>query len=105
VLAGLVALGEHLPSTPSLRLIRLASWLIILMGVTALGVGSGGLLEALAGVVAALQLPAWVRRWLPRPVALLVQRLTKVEDHDGDGRGALPVYSQVTSPQWRADNV
>lgn len=36
VLAGLVALSEHLPSTPHMQLTRVVSWLLLLLGVTSL---------------------------------------------------------------------
>lgn len=36
VLAGLLALGEDMPSTHAMRLARLASWLLILAGVASL---------------------------------------------------------------------
>ncbi|KAL6755581.1 hypothetical protein V8C86DRAFT_1790614 [Haematococcus lacustris] len=42
VLAGLLALGEALPSTHAMRLARLASWLAILLGVSSLAGQSKG---------------------------------------------------------------
>ncbi len=41
VAVGLLALGERLPASPAVRLARLASWCLIMAGVTGLAAGSG----------------------------------------------------------------
>ena len=43
VAVGLLALGERLPASPAARLARLASWSLIMAGVTGLAAGSGAL--------------------------------------------------------------
>ncbi|KAJ9515236.1 hypothetical protein QJQ45_002366 [Haematococcus lacustris] len=82
VLAGLLALGEALPSTHAMRLARLASWLAILLGVSSLAGGPDGLATAGRAVAALVTArlpppPPWVWRVLPLPVAQLMRRAGK----------------------------
>lgn len=65
----MVALDERLPSGHGMKLVRLASWVCILAGVTSL---AGGL-DVLAAGVAAVT-PAWALRALPRPLAAVLTR-------------------------------
>ena len=71
VLVGLLALGEQLPHGGGRRLLRLASWVLILVGVTNLssggedgGGGGGGLIRWAEDAVRNAPLPHAVRRWV-----------------------------------------
>mmetsp|Transcript_1856 Transcript_1856/g.2856 ORF Transcript_1856/g.2856 Transcript_1856/m.2856 type:complete len:371 (+) Transcript_1856:254-1366(+) len=82
VLAGLLALGEHMPTSGHMQLIRVLSWTAILLGVSTLAGGAEGLAPVGAALAALItlyapRLPSWVRRLLPHPVAMTLQRLEK----------------------------
>lgn len=92
VLAGLVALDERLPTGHSMKVLRLASWLLILLGVTSLAGGISALATALRALGAALPVPQWAWQFLPRPAALVLHRLQKRAELD-DG---LPLSEPLT---------
>ncbi len=75
----MVALDERLPSGHGMKLVRLASWVCILAGVTSL---AGGL-DVLAAAAAAVT-PAWALRALPRPLAAA---LAQHQQPPGGGAG------------------
>ncbi|GIM06227.1 hypothetical protein Vretimale_10592 [Volvox reticuliferus] len=75
VLAGMVALDEKLPTGHGMKVVRLASWLCILLGVSCLAGGTEALAATATTIVACV--PPWVRRLLPRPLAVSVHRLQR----------------------------
>ncbi|GLI64266.1 hypothetical protein VaNZ11_007481 [Volvox africanus] len=75
VLAGMVALDEKLPTGHGMKVVRLSSWLCILLGVSCLAGGTEALASTATAIVACV--PPWVRRLLPRPLAVSVHRLQK----------------------------
>ncbi|KAG2492568.1 hypothetical protein HYH03_009230 [Edaphochlamys debaryana] len=85
VAAGLLALGEALPTGHGMKVVRLGSWLCILLGVTCLAGGT----EALAATARALVacMPPWALRLLPRGWAVTVHRLQKSKAKGGSGGG------------------
>jgi hypothetical protein len=113
VLVGLLALGEEMPRGAARRLLRLASWVLILGGVANLAGGDdagGGLAAWAADVVRGAPLPRGLRVWLlsalralagggdakgrgPRPASLL----SAGSGHD-EGGPALPLVASALAP-------
>eukprot|EP00798_Chlamydomonas_sp_ICE-L_P031634 gene31634-6828_t len=79
VLAGLLALDEKMPSTPMLQTLRIASWCCILLGVTSLAGGQDGLwaILRLLPLKPFFTPPQWARRFIPRPLALMMTKAHK----------------------------
>ncbi|GLC45446.1 hypothetical protein PLESTB_000617400 [Pleodorina starrii] len=75
VAAGMLALDEKLPTGHGMKVVRLTSWLCILLGVSCLAGGTQALAATATAVAACV--PPWVWRLLPRPVAVSMHRLQK----------------------------
>ncbi|KAK9836309.1 hypothetical protein WJX81_004242 [Elliptochloris bilobata] len=75
VLVGMLALGEGLPSSRSLGAARLLSWLLLIVGVSALANGQGGLREMAQQLAAAV--PKQALAQLPPRAALYLRALSQ----------------------------
>ncbi|KAG1662845.1 hypothetical protein FOA52_010636 [Chlamydomonas sp. UWO 241] len=90
VLAGLLVLEEKMPSGHGMKLVRLASWACILLGVTGLAGGRKGIgafTRTLAGWLPPQHSVAW--RYVPRAAALQLHKLQKglLEDDESADDG------------------
>lgn len=72
VLVGILGLGETLPGSNTVTMIRLLSWNLILIGVVALASGPGGMQELLA--VALQHVPASVWQKIPTNMAVALKK-------------------------------
>ncbi|GAX79282.1 hypothetical protein CEUSTIGMA_g6722.t1 [Chlamydomonas eustigma] len=98
VVAGLLALQEKMPSGHGMKLVRLGSWLCILLGVTSLAGGKKGM-ELLLRVLSSHLPPPNSRIWpqLPRPVALMLLKLHKAAAAASEGSEADDIESDSST--------
>lgn len=91
VIAGFVALDERLPTHHGLKVIRLCSWMCILLGVTSLAGGMEAVAALARAITYTLRLPKWAWRYLPRSLAQAMHRWEKQLSVDDDEGLMLPV--------------
>lgn len=93
VLVGLLALGEALPHGGARRLLRLLSWVLILVGVTNLSGGSdegggGGVMRWAEDAARAAPLPHGARLWVLAALRGLRRLVGGGDGGKGSGRGS-----------------
>lgn len=95
VLIGVLGLGEDMSGSLSVQLVRLSSWIFILLGVVSLAVGIKGMVKFAADLV-----PPFVLQYLPVNLAVQIKGLRGAESHQH--LSSLPeVFSDLRLPSHR----
>lgn len=99
VLAGMLALGEQLPSSRGHQALRLLGWALILWGVASLAGGPVGgrnaLTQQLLAAAAADVTPPWLHRRLPRRLRKALLRAAEGQAGGGEGGSELPLTANI----------